>query len=294
MGITTGFWHASMPDPKDKKNKKDMPKEEPKLVKLHTSNTADALFIEPVQALGLTPAGVTTLQHALKRAIERVFQVEPAEIGVVAVGSPEAPNILLYEASEGSLGILTQFADNPLVFQQVVEKAKEICRYDESTYLAPASYDDLLSYYNQRDHRDIDRFSIRDALEKLLACTLELQTHTGYRDYDAHYQAMLAALDVNSRLEREFIDYLYQHALRLPDAAQRRAEGIYVQPDFFYAPDIHVFCDGGVHDRPDVMADDKKKRQALISQGWEVLVINHREDLAKKVTSRPDIFCRVR
>jgi hypothetical protein len=40
------------------------------LVKLWTSNLADALYIEPIQPLGLNAEGVITLQHALKRAIE--------------------------------------------------------------------------------------------------------------------------------------------------------------------------------------------------------------------------------
>ena len=28
-----------------------------------------------------------------------------------------------------------------------------ICRFDDPDYRAPASYNDLLSYYNQRDHK---------------------------------------------------------------------------------------------------------------------------------------------
>jgi len=42
---------------------------------------------------------VVTFEHALKRAIESVFQVEPNEIGVVTLGDPEAANILIYEAA---------------------------------------------------------------------------------------------------------------------------------------------------------------------------------------------------
>jgi hypothetical protein len=82
-------------------------KEAFQLVKLWTSHLADALYIEPIHSLGLKPAGVITLQHALKRAIEGVFQIEPNEIGVVTVGDPHVPNILLYEAAEGSRGILS-------------------------------------------------------------------------------------------------------------------------------------------------------------------------------------------
>ena len=60
---------------------------------------ADALYIEPIQALGLESEGVVTLQYAIKRAIESVFQVEPSEIGVSTLGDPEGPNILLYDAA---------------------------------------------------------------------------------------------------------------------------------------------------------------------------------------------------
>jgi len=38
------------------------------------SNVADALYIEPIAALGLKPEGVITLEHALKRAIEEIVK----------------------------------------------------------------------------------------------------------------------------------------------------------------------------------------------------------------------------
>ena len=59
----------------------------------------------------------------IKRAAECVFEVEPDEIGVVSVGDPELPNILIYEAAEGSLGILSQFVDDAEIFRKVVEQA---------------------------------------------------------------------------------------------------------------------------------------------------------------------------
>ena len=81
--------------------------------------------------LDLTPDGVVTLQYALKRAIETVFDAEPNEIAVVTVGDPAAPNILLYEASEGSLGILSQFVEEVDVFREVIEQATKLCRFDD-------------------------------------------------------------------------------------------------------------------------------------------------------------------
>jgi hypothetical protein len=288
IGMVSGDWRSSPPEP-------DSPITEPfRRVKLWTSNLADALYIEPIQPLGLKPDGVITLQHALKRAIETVFQVEPSEIGVVTVGDPESPNILLYEAAEGSLGILSQFVENIDAFHNVVEQSIDICRYDDPDYKGPASYDDLLSYYNQRDHKIIDRHLIKDALEKLQGCTIEIQSNKTFNSYDDHYQTLLAGIDPNSSTERKFLDYLFENGLRLPDAAQKRVDGLYVQPDFYYESRIWVFCDGTPHDDPVVKADDEEKRQAIMAMGDEVWVYYYRDNLAEKVADRPDIFRKVR
>jgi len=292
IGLVSGDWRSSMPDTSAEANANL--KEEFRLVKLWTSNLADALYIEPIQPLGLNPDGVITLQHALKRAIERVFQVEPNEIGVVAIGDPEAPNILLYEAAEGSLGILSQFVEDVNVFHNVINQAIALCRFDDVTYKGPASYDDLLSYYNQRDHKIIDRHLIKDALDKLRICSIEIQTNTGFGSYEEQYQALLRGLDPNSSTELKFINHLYQNGLRLPDAAQKRVDGLYVQPDFYYEPRIWVFCDGTPHDQPAVKESDESKRQAIMARGDEVWVYYYQDDLAGIVAARPDIFRKVR
>jgi len=288
IGMTSGNWRSSMPEP-DPDAREDY-----RLVKLWTSSLADALYIEPIQALGLEPDGVVTLQHALKRAIESVFQVEPSEIGVNTMGDPECPNVLIYEAAEGSLGILSQFVEQVETFRKVVEQAEEICRFDDEEYLAPASYDDLLSYYNQRDHHRIDRFLIRDALAKLKLAEIEVQASPQFLGYEEQHQHMLRSLDPNSSTERTFIKYLYDNGLRLPDAAQKRVPGIYCQPDFYYEPRIWVFCDGSPHDDMAVMERDTEQRQLIIARGDEVWVWHYREDLAAKVAARPDIFRKVR
>jgi hypothetical protein len=288
IGMVSGEWRASMPDP-DEPQREDF-----RRIKLWTSNLADALYIVPVQPLGLKSDGVVTLQHALKRAIEQVFQIESSEIGVISVGDASAPNILLYEAAEGSLGILSRFVEDIGAFRSVVERAQELCRFDDPEYKGPASYDDLLSYYNQRDHQIIDRHLIKDALAKLAVCKLEIHTNKGYASYEDQYASLLKNLDPSSSTERKFIDHLYENGLRLPDAAQKRVDGLYVQPDFYYEPRIWVFCDGTPHDQPEVQEDDKAKRQAILARGDEVWVYYYKDDLAAKVAARPDIFKKVK
>jgi len=288
MGMTSGNWRSSMPEP-DSDAREDY-----RIVKLWTSNLADALYIEPIQAMGLNADGVVTLQHALKRAIEAVFQVEPSEIGVSTMGDPECPNILLYEAAEGSLGILSQLVEDVDAFRKIIEAAEEICRFDDEEYKAPASYDDLMSYYNQRDHQRLDRFLIRDALSKLKLADIEIQANPAFHDYEQQYQYMLEHRDPNSSTELTFLEYLYQNGLRLPDAAQKRVPGIYCQPDFYYEPRIWVFCDGSPHDDPQIRERDEEQRQLIIARGDEVWFWSYREDLAAKIAARPDIFRKVK
>jgi len=287
MGMTSGNWRSSMPGPEDAL------REEYRLVKLWTSNLADALYIEPIQALGLGPEGVITLQYALKRAIELRFEIEPNEIGVFTVGTEQAPNILVYEAAEGSLGVLSLFTMEPDIFHQVVQKATALCRFDDPEYKAPASYDDLLSYFNQRHHPVIDRHLIKNALEMLGMSTVEI-SNPSYPNYEEHYQSLLRHMDPTSSTERTFLDYLHANGLRLPDAAQKRVDGIYVQPDFYYEPRFWVFCDGTPHDDPDVQRADQEKRQAIIARGEEVWVYSYRDNLAEKIAARGDIFRRVK
>ncbi len=287
LGLNTGFWK--------KASQIEKSTEPIKLVKLFSHDTADSLYIEPIKALGLSPEGIITMQYALKRAIENLFQVESNEIGVSLMGDVKNnPNIFIYEASEGSLGILSQFVNDTKIFRQLIDEAIKICRFDDPDYKDPASYDDLLSYYNQRYHLDIDRFLIQDALEKLKVCNVEILTSIYNEDYDGHYQRILSQIDKNSITELKFIDYLHKNGLRLPDEAQLRVDGVYAQPDFFYKPDIHVYCDGTPHDDPKLKEHDLIVRDAIKNKGEQVIVYYYKDKLEDVISKRPDIFKKVK
>ena len=285
INLATGFWN-----PKVKEGEQTPPTF--REVSLFTTDTADALYLEPMDTLGLGPDGVLTLQYALKRAIENTFQVEPSEIGASAMG--DAPNLLLYEASEGSLGVLSQFLERKEVFHQVVTEAQKLCRFDDKTYSSAASYDDLLSYYNQPYHQQLDRFLIKEALETLSNCNVELQQNASFGSYEEQLQAMLRQADPKSQLETKFLNYLGENGLKLPDAAQKTVPGIYCQPDFFYEPDVWVFCDGSVHDDAEVREKDRAQRSAIREQGHQVLVLSYKDTIESFVQKRPDIFTKVR
>jgi hypothetical protein len=67
----------------------------------------------------------------------------------------------------------------------------------------------------------------------------------------------------------------------------------YVQPDFMYGDRIVVFCDGTPHDRPEVIEDDRHKREVLEDAGYFVLAWHYATPLAQFVEAHSDIFTPV-
>ncbi|ANE50643.1 DEAD/DEAH box helicase [Flavisolibacter tropicus] len=268
-------------------------------VLLFVRETADTLYLQPLESLRLSGDQVITLSYALKRAIEIQFQVESSEIGVSVLGKKDAPNILIYEAAQGSLGILSQLIDEPLKLRELFVTAYKALHFDPDTRqetdygktLPKASYEDLLSYYNQRHHTILDRKSIKEALEFLMDCNVS--TMTQGKDYDQQYQYLLDNYDKNSNSELPFLKYLYQNKLALPHKAQVRLDDFYISADFVYnnghGP-VLVFCDGSVHDLESVQVDDQHKRALLNEAGYDVIVWHYKTPLEELVNSRKDVF----
>ena len=296
IDLTTGEWSRSQDLDKAAQSEDDMSEHE--LVQLYVTDTADALYLHPTEALGIERNGVITLQYALKNAIEQYFQVEPNEVRVELMGDGETPNMLLYEAAEGSLGVLRQMAEEPEKFNEVMELANKICYFhlpdEEERKKDPATYDDLLSYYNQRYHQNIDRRLIKSPLKILKNSEAVLLQKESERDYDDQYEYLLKRVDPNSELESDFIKYLYENGIRLPDRAQYGADDIYVKPDFFYEPNVCIFIDGSPHDKPKVQEQDEQQRRALKRTGYQVLEYYYQDSFESFVKQRPDIFKQVK
>lgn len=273
-----------------------------KYVKLFTETTANAIYIQPLEALALKDKGsVRTFLYAFKQAIEDVFQIEGSEIGADVMGEGKVPNVLIYENAEGSLGILGRLVAEPSSYHAVVKRAYEICygtslplSDKEREKLIPADYTNLLNYYNQPYHQLIDVRNIYNALCIMKDADIEVRSAGQNISYDRQYEELEAARDHNSSTEYEFLKYLYTHRLRLPDKAQPMfPEQYYVQPDFMYGDRIVVFCDGTPHDNPDVKADDKNKREVLEDAGYMVIVWHYKTPLADFIAAHSDIFTPV-
>lgn len=294
IGNVSGKWKRA------KDIEKEIAEDKAVNVRIFTTDTADVLYVQPVKALQIDENGVVSLAFALKRAIERQFQIEESEIGVWIMGEQESRNILIYEAAEGSLGILSSLVADGQAMKRLFVEAYQVLHFNPTTKSdtrmeePKASYENLLSYYNQRYHDKLDRFSVKEALERLMECDIDNQQGMSLKD---KYEELISSYDLNSATEKPLIEYLYRNGYALPDKAQFLVPDCYVSADFVYKTDAGVtliFCDGTVHDRADVMHEDKRKRQCCIDEGYDIIEWHHTETIELLVARRKDIFRKVR
>jgi ATP-dependent helicase YprA (DUF1998 family) len=235
-----------------------------------------------------------TLQYALQRGIEQLFQIEEAELAVERIGSGRHQTLLFWEAAEGGVGVLRRLIEEGEAIAQVAQAALERCHFDPQTLTdykpecAQACYECLLSYTNQRDYARLNRHLVRDILMQLS----HGRTHPRQagRDYEAQYRWLRSLTDSRSDLERRLVDHLYGSKRRLPDEAQKPLHDYASIPDFFYAPNVCVFCDGTVHDEPQQREKDRITRQDLKERGYRVVVIRYDRDLEEQASRYMDIF----
>jgi superfamily II DNA/RNA helicase len=235
-----------------------------------------------------------TLQYCLQRGIEQVFQVEESEIASERIGSGAHRAILLWEASEGGVGVLRRLISERDTLAQIAVAALERCHFDPETFedkkpdCSHACYECLLSYGNQRDYPRLNRHLVKEFLVKLARSVT--QPIKGGRDYEEHYRWLRSLTDTRSELERKFIDALYRSKRRLPDEAQKPLKDYFCIPDFFYEPNICIFCDGSIHDNPEQREKDKTVRQEVKDLGYRVLIIRYDQDLEEQLEKYPEVF----
>ena len=133
----------------------------------------NALLFQPVGD-SLPHVALVTVQHAILRGIEAVFQLEEGEMLAEPMPTRDVRNgFLLYEATEGGAGVLTRLVGQEAGLAAVAREALRIMHLavgegplpDSPADLADqpgaacvaACYRCLMSYYNQPDHEDLDR-----------------------------------------------------------------------------------------------------------------------------------------
>ncbi|MFS8801283.1 DUF1998 domain-containing protein, partial [Synechococcus sp. R60.2] len=266
-------------------------------IRLAVRSTQNLLLVRLVQPGVENPQALeTTLRYALKRGIEETFELEETELAAECIGQGSHQAMLFYETAEGGAGVLRRLVEEPQALAEVAQVALEICHFQLSEAgiqdLRPecraACYECLLSYANQREALQLDRYQIRDLLGLLANSRTELRSLG--RSRQEHLEWLRQLLDPRSELERRFLETLAAGGYRLPEDAQKAIADPDCVVDFFYSPNICIFCDGQVHDQPAQAERDRQLRSQLQGRGYRVLVLRYNQDLQEQLARYPEVF----
>lgn len=295
LDVERGYWkseadaHADdQEDPLSQRTSRVIP---------YVEDTRNCLLMEPVEPLAETP--MASLQAALKSAIQVRYQLEDNELAAEPL--PKASDrrlLLLYESAEGGAGVLRRLLDDPHALASVARRALEICHFDVAgtdQRHAPrakedceaACYDCLMSYYNQREHRLLDRKLIRDELLQLTRAVTEESPAPVPRA--SHLEQLLQ--QAGSELERRWLRYLDEGGHRLPSHAQLLIETAQTRPDFVYRDEqVAIYVDGPVHDFPERRERDRRQTEWLEDLGYTVIRFAHTGEWAALLERYPHVF----
>lgn len=296
LDLERGYWAKNDQMPED--NLDDPMSQKLQRVIPYVEDRKNCLLLEWENKL--SPEQITSLQFAIKNAIQILYQLEDDELAVEPLPDRDHfEKILIYEAAEGGAGVLRRLIEDPEAISYVAKEALRLCHYDPDTgndiQRAPgakedceaACYDCLMSYGNQRYHRMLDRKIIRDLLLDLVSARLELSPTSLPRA--EHLKRLMNVC--GSDLERQWLQFLEDHNLNLPSEGQKHIRECQTKPDFYYKDHfLTVYIDGPIHQFPDRHKRDLQQMECLENSGYQVLRFTHQDDWTTIVKRHQGIF----
>ena len=277
----TGHWMGGADESGEAEADTPPDKTPPQRIVPYVEDRRNVLIVRPLEDLDLQT--MATLQYALKRGMEAIYQLEESELMVEPLPKADLRrSILFYESAEGGAGVLTRIATEPDALAAVAAEALSIMHFkapadgrwdgdalvdetdgDGKPICEAGCYKCLLSYYNQPDHTHIDRQDEDNESKALdILCRLtRSRGEVGTFGRSPEQQAAELGRTSGSSLEQAWLAYVKKNAYRMPDKSQYRIERCETCADYFYEDwKAAIFIDGPHHD-----SDVQAERDAAIS-----------------------------
>ncbi len=241
-------------------------------IRLVVRDTRNLLIVLPPPEVSANAEVIASLQYALQRGIEAVFQLEEQELNSERLGEGARCRIIYWEPSEGGAGVLRRLVEEPDALARVAREALAICHFDSDTgaevpekagECARACYRCLLSYSNQPDHSVLNRRAVRDLLVELAQAAVHHTGGSGSSDTAWPDQDVPPAV-------RQVLTHIATQGGRAPDAVLPEKAGR--RPHLFYAPSTCVLCPA-----PEEQLD--ALRSDLEDAGYVVVTVHADHDL---------------
>jgi len=292
----TGHWVGGENEAGDENEDAPPDRTPPQRIVPFVEDRRNILVVMPHHRLGvLTPVTMATLQYALKRGIESIYQLEESELMAEPLpGRENRQSVLFYEAAEGGAGVLTRIASEPEALVSVAAEALSIMHFilpdggvgwhkadlvqeldDKGDPVCEAGcYKCLLSYYNQPDHPLIDRLDKAaggQVLDILCRLTRSRSEHGTQGRAPEQHSAELQRMS-GSSLEQAWLAFVEAQGYHKPDRAQHALGAAGVNADFFYDDyNLAVFIDGPHHEQSALRAKDLEANRRLEELGFVVV-----------------------
>jgi superfamily II DNA/RNA helicase len=272
------------------------------LVTPYVQDRRNILVVRWVQEVSAEEA--ITLQFAIERGIEAVFQLEDAELQSEPLpDNRERGRVLFVEAAEGGAGVLRRLQADPDAFARVAAEALRIIHVNPETgeerddACVRGCYRCLLSYSNQLVHEYIDRRLVIGRLRAMVTATTQSgqagappspADAAGLRPVAAAAQARLAApVDAaepaHTLPAAALLSLLQRHGYRLPDRVDAEIQGVRVDMVYDSAPIRSAVILDYEHGQP-------RDTTPLIFGGWNVIHISAGEDIGAAIAANPGVF----
>ena len=288
----TGHWvggaeESGEPDPNIPPDKTP-----PQRIVPYVEDRRNVLIVRSLEPLEETT--MATLQYALKRGIEAVYQLEESELMAEPLPNKDVrKSILFYESAEGGAGVLTRLATDPGALARVAAEALRVMhfippldghwdasRLEQETDIngqpicEAGCYKCLLSYYNQPDHTRIDRQDAEnDGMALHILCRLT-RAHGKLGSFGRSPEQQKGELQriSGSSLEQAWLEYIDKQGYRPPDRGQETIPRCNTCADFFYEDwKAAIFIDGPHHEAPQQADADAVINRCLDAAGYHVV-----------------------